>query len=40
MVAVERPDDSFGRVTGGVYFFAWVAVILVLGIISARRRDA
>ena len=40
MVAVERPDDSFDRVTGGVYFFVWVAVILVLGIISARRRDA
>ena len=40
MVAVERPDNSFDRVTGGVYFFAWVAVILVLGIISARRRDA
>ena len=40
MVAVERPDNSFDRVTGGVYFFVWVAVILVLGIISARRRDA
>ena len=40
MVAVDRPDDSFGRVGGGLYFFAWVLVILVLGIVTARRRDA
>jgi ABC-2 type transport system permease protein len=40
MVAVDQPDDSFGRVAGGLYFFAWVAVILVLGIVLTRRRDA
>ena len=40
MVAVDRPDDSLGRVGGGLYFFAWVAVFLVLGVVTARRRDA
>ena len=34
----HRPDPTrFGRVAGGAYFFAWVAVILVLG---ARTRRA
>ena len=28
------PTTRFGRVTGGLYFFAWVAVILVLGIVA------
>ena len=40
MAVVDPDPDSFGRVGGGLYFFAWVAVILVLGVVSARRRDA
>ena len=40
-MAVVDPDaDSFGRVAGGLYFFAWVIVIAVLGMIRTRRRDA
>ena len=40
-MAVTDPDpDAFGRVGGGLYFFAWVIVIAVLGVVSARRRDA
>ena len=40
-MAVTEPDaESFGRVGGGLYFFAWVAVIVVSGIVTARRRDA
>jgi ABC-2 type transport system permease protein len=40
-MAVTDPDpDHFGRVGGGVYFFAWVIVIGVLGIVATRKRDA
>ena len=40
-MAVTDPDpDSFGRVGGGLYFCAWVVVLVVAGIVSARRRDA
>jgi ABC-2 type transport system permease protein len=40
-MALTDPDpDSFGRVGGGVYFFAWVLVIAAAGIVTARRRDA
>jgi len=40
-MAVTEPDpDSFGRVGGGLYFFAWVVVIAVAGVVTARRRDA
>lgn len=40
-MALTDPDpDSFGRVAGGVYFFAWVVAIAVLGIVTTRRRDA
>ncbi len=40
MALTDTDPDSFGRVVGGLYFFAWVIVIAVAGIISARRRDA
>lgn len=40
-MAVTEPDpDSFGRVAGGVYFFAWVIALAVLGVVTARTRDA
>jgi ABC-2 type transport system permease protein len=40
-MALTDPDpDALGRVAGGVYFFAWVVVIGVLGIVTARSRDA
>lgn len=40
-MALTEPDpDALGRVAGGLYFFAWVIVIAVVGIVSARRRDA
>ena len=40
-MAVTDPDpELFGRGAGGLYFFSWVIVIVVLGFISARRRDA
>jgi ABC-2 type transport system permease protein len=40
-MALTEPDpESFGRVGGGLYFFAWVVVIAVLGVLSARKRDA
>lgn len=40
MAVTGDPDDSLGRVGGGLYFFAWVVVIVVVGIATARRRDA
>jgi ABC-2 type transport system permease protein len=40
MAVIESDPDSFGGLAGGLYFFAWVAVILVLGVVTARRRDA
>ena len=40
MAVVDIDPDAFSRVGGGLYFFAWVAVILVLGIVATRRRDA
>ncbi len=41
MAVVDIGDeDVLGRVTGGVYFFAWVLAILVFGLITAKRRDA
>jgi ABC-2 type transport system permease protein len=40
MALTDTDPDSFGRVVGGLYFFAWVIVIAVAGIVSARRRDA
>ena len=40
-LASSNPDpDLLGRFAGGLYFFAWVAVIVGLGLLSARRRDA
>jgi len=40
-MAVTEPDpESFGRVGGGLYFYAWVFVIAVVGVVTARRRDA
>jgi ABC-2 type transport system permease protein len=40
-MALTEPDpESFGRVGGGLYFFAWVIAIAVLGVVTARRRDA
>ena len=40
MAVIESDPDSFGGVGGGLYFFAWVVVILALGVVTARRRDA
>ncbi len=40
MALTDTDPDAFGRVGGGLYFFAWVIVIAVAGIVSARRRDA
>lgn len=40
MAVVDPDPDSFGRVAGGLYFFAWVVVIVVLGMFRTRRRDA
>jgi ABC-2 type transport system permease protein len=40
MALTDTDPDSFGRVVGGLYFFAWVIVIALAGIVSARRRDA
>jgi ABC-2 type transport system permease protein len=40
-MALTDPDpDGLGRLTGGIYFFAWVLAIGALGVLSARRRDA
>jgi ABC-2 type transport system permease protein len=40
-MALTEPDpDALGRVAGGGYFFAWVIVICVLGVVTARTRDA
>lgn len=42
-ITMANPDvgsESLGRVEGGLYFFAWVFVVLVLGIWSTKRRDA
>ena len=37
----RRPDPTTrsGESPAGLYFFAWVVVIVVLGIVTARRRD-
>jgi len=40
MAIVDPDPDSFGRLGGGLYFFAWVVAIAVFGLIRARRRDA
>ena len=40
MAVVDPDPDAFGRVAGGLYFFAWVVVIVVLGMFRTRRRDA
>ncbi len=40
MAVVDRDPNSFGRVAGGLYFFAWVIAILVAGLLRTRRRDA
>jgi hypothetical protein len=40
MASTEPDPELLGRVPGGLYFFAWVAVILALGLLSGRRRDA
>ena len=40
MAIVDPDPDSFGRVAGGLYFFAWVLVIAVAGMFRTRRRDA
>ena len=40
MAVIEEDPDAFGGIAGGLYFFAWVAVILVLGVVTAKRRDA
>ena len=40
MAIVDPEPDSFGRVAGGLYFFAWVVVIVVAGMLRTRRRDA
>lgn len=33
-------DELMGRVNGGLYFFAWVAVIVILGLWRTNRSDA
>jgi ABC-2 type transport system permease protein len=40
MTSVGDSSDTLDRVPGGLYFFAWVAVLLALGIVKTRRRDA
>ena len=37
---VEDRHQRHGRAAGGVYFFAWVFVIVGFGVLFARRRDA
>ncbi len=40
MAVIEDDPDAFGGIAGALYFFAWVAVIVVLGVVTAKRRDA
>jgi ABC-2 type transport system permease protein len=41
MVVVDVGDEeTLGRVGGGLWFFAWVVAILLLGLIRTKRRDA
>jgi ABC-2 type transport system permease protein len=40
MVSTDVGSDTLGRVNGGIYFFAWVAAVLALGVWTAKRRDA
>ena len=40
MAVTDPGSDTLGRVGGGVYFFAWVAALLALGLWVTHRRDA
>lgn len=42
MVSSERlePGETFGRIGGGLYFFAVTAVVALVGAFFTRRRDA
>jgi ABC-2 type transport system permease protein len=40
MIVTDSPQDELGRVGGGLWFFAWVAVVTGFGLWSAQRRDA
>jgi ABC-2 type transport system permease protein len=40
MIVADSPEDQLGRVGGGLWFFAWVAVVTGFGLWSANRRDA
>ena len=40
MIIANSPEDQLGRVGGGLWFFAWVAVVTGFGLWSAKRRDA
>lgn len=40
LVQTTPDSDSLGRVPGGLYFFAWIVVIIVAGLVRTNRRDA
>lgn len=40
MTSVGDSSDALDRVPGGLYFFAWVFVLLALGVVKTKRRDA
>lgn len=40
-LALLDPDSQFfGRIGGGLYFAAWVAVVVALGVFATTKRDA
>jgi ABC-type transport system involved in multi-copper enzyme maturation permease subunit len=40
LAATGQQDDFFPRVTSGLYFAAWVVVVVLVGWILVQRRDA
>lgn len=40
MTSIGESSDTLDRFPGGLYFFAWIAVLLVLGLLKTKRRDA
>ena len=40
MIIANSPEDQLGRLGGGLWFFAWVAVVTAFGLWSAKHRDA